>query len=185
MPVQATEKKTTPVKSFDAGKLITTLSRFPASLNAILTGVGPLDARWKPDPKTWSLLEIVCHLVDEEVDDFRTRLFCTLNEPETPWPAIDPEGWVIEREYAKREPREQLDAFIKRRATSIELLRASEDANWDSAYVHPRFGPINAGQLLVAWVEHDLLHMRQITKRLYELTRRDGAAYLSPYAGEW
>ena len=29
---------------------------------------------WRPKPEKWCLLEIVCHLLDEEKDDFRARV---------------------------------------------------------------------------------------------------------------
>lgn len=31
-------------------------------------------ARWKPTPDKWSMLEVVNHLYDEEREDFRQRL---------------------------------------------------------------------------------------------------------------
>lgn len=53
--------------------------------------------RWKPDDVSWSLLEIVCHLYDEEIEDFRTRVFNTLFTPDKAPPSIDPQGWVMDR----------------------------------------------------------------------------------------
>jgi len=47
----------------------------------------------------WSPLKIICHLVDEEKEDFRARIQFTKNTPETSPPPIDPEGWVIKRAY--------------------------------------------------------------------------------------
>ena len=43
-------------------------------IQAVLAGVDAEQARWKPDADSWSILEVVCHLVDEEREDFRTRL---------------------------------------------------------------------------------------------------------------
>lgn len=52
---------------------------------------------FRPAPDRRSLLEIVHHLLDEEVEDFRRRLRLTLDRPGEPWPFLDPEGRVIER----------------------------------------------------------------------------------------
>ena len=36
---------------------------------------------WKPQPEKWCLLEIVCHLIDEEVEDFRAKLKSQMPPP--------------------------------------------------------------------------------------------------------
>jgi hypothetical protein len=57
--------------------------------------------------------------------------------------------------------------------------------DWSVAYQHPKVGPIRAGDLLTGWAAHDALHLRQISKRLFQLAERDGAGFTSRYAGEW
>ena len=42
-----------------------------------------------------------------------------------------------------------------------------------------------AGDLLAAWSAHDALHLRQISKRLYQIAQRDAGSYSVQYAGEW
>jgi hypothetical protein len=36
---------------------------------------------------------------------------------------------------------------------------------------------------MASWAAHDALHLRQIAKRLYELTARDAGRYSAGYAG--
>lgn len=156
--------------------------------------VSPDDARLKPPSGAWSILEIVCHLVDEETDDFRARLELTQRDPAAPWPGIDPEGWAVRREYSKQDLDAKVRAFAEERAKSVSWLRSLREPDWQVAHNHPRFGPIRAGDLLCAWAAHDALHIRQIAKRLYELAARDGEAlgresggkpFITRYAGEW
>ena len=45
---------------------------------------------WKKDENSWSLLEIICHLRDEEIEDFRQRLAFVLEDREGLPPPIDP-----------------------------------------------------------------------------------------------
>ena len=146
-------------------------------------------ARWKPPSGAWSILEIVGHLVDEEVEDFRMRVRQTLTAPGTPWPSIDPEGWAVQRGYNEQDMEAQVARFVRERAESVRWLRSEigGGADWTHAYVHPKLGPISAGTLLVSWAAHDALHMRQIAKRLYELSAMEGAAdgFVARYAGEW
>ena len=43
-------------------------------IRALLSGITPEDAQVKPAPESWSILEVVCHLFDEEREDFREHL---------------------------------------------------------------------------------------------------------------
>ena len=60
--------------------IVDRMARYPAVLRAAVEVVSDADGRWKPTPKDWSILEIACHLLDEEREDFRVRLRSTLEE---------------------------------------------------------------------------------------------------------
>lgn len=172
-------------------RIIKRLDSTPAAVGAMCSSLSPDEAAFKPPSGAWSILEIVCHLVDEEIDDFRARLRLTQEDPAAPWPATDPEGWAIRHEYHRQDLASKLQQFADERARTIVWLRSLQSPDWQIAYNHPRIGPIRAGELLVAWAAHDALHIRQIAKRLYELAARDGAAmdpanpFITRYAGEW
>lgn len=153
----------------------------------LLQDISDSDMRWRPPSGHWSLLEIICHLAHEEVSDFRARLKSTLEDPAKTWPPIDPEGTVVEEEFNQRDITESIETFLAERATSLEWLRKVLDAggiDWNVAYDHPNLGPIRAGDLFSSWVAHDQLHVRQIAKRIYELTVRDAPNYSPAYAGD-
>jgi hypothetical protein len=171
-------------------RIIERMSVFPSALSCAVMGVSGEEARYKPaHPRyaagAWSMLEIVNHLVDEEVEDFRTRVELTLTDPAQPWPKIDPEGVAVSRRYNERDMDDSIARFISERGRSIAWLRTLRNPDWDRAHTHPEFGPIRAGDLMASWPAHDALHLRQISKRLYELAVRDGAGYSVRYAGEW
>lgn len=169
----------------NATRLIDRLDAFRTALPALVAKVRDDDARWKPPSGAWSILEIVCHLVDEEVEDFRTRLRLTLDDPQAPWPSIDPEAAALTRRYLDRELQPQVSKWVDERAASVAWLRSLREPVWDRAYQHPRWGPISAGMLLGAWAAHDMLHLRQIAKRQHELAGRDASPYPTGYAGPW
>jgi len=154
-------------------------------LRAAAMSVSLDDARWKPTPADWSILEIVNHLIDEEVDDFRARVDSTLHHPERAWAPIDPPRWAVERRYNERDLLESADRFMIERTESIRWLRMHLNPRWENAHKHPKFGPISAADLLASWCAHDALHLRQIARRLYQLTQRDGAPASVGYAGDW
>lgn len=167
-------------------KLIDLMERFGRSLPVVVKGISIEDARWKPSPQDWSILEIVRHLGDEEVDDFRTRLKLTLENPQQEWPRIDPPGWAAQRKYNEANFDEAVARFVNERTASIKWLRSLRtDMDWTIAHHHPKIGPIRAGDLLAAWAAHDCLHLRQISKRLYQLAQREAGEFSVRYAGEW
>ncbi|MBI4011147.1 MAG: DinB family protein, partial [Candidatus Rokubacteria bacterium] len=73
--------------------------------------VGDLDdAGWRtrPAPGEWAPLEIVCHLRDEEAEDFGARVrVVVVGRPA--FAPIDPEGWVEARRYRDADPRQALE----------------------------------------------------------------------------
>ncbi|MEL7473424.1 MAG: DinB family protein [Planctomycetota bacterium] len=164
--------------------LLDRLERFPAALCAVVGVVTPPDHLYRASAPDWSILEIVCHLAEEEKRDFPPRLRSTLEDPEREWPPIDPEGWAIEGAYRERDLATELVAFESRRAVSVAEIRAWPSPNWDHLKQHPKH-PIRAGDLLASWCDHDALHLRQIARRLHELAQRDAEPYETRYAGDW
>ena len=139
---------------------------------------------WKPAPGKWCMLEIICHLYDEERDDFRTRLRHILENPEAAMQPIDPEGWVISRAYAEEHYNHKLNAFIHEREVSVAWLYTLEEAIWDNVHMHPKLGTISAHMMLANWLAHDYLHIRQIIRLKYLYLQKTTGQNLD-YAGNW
>jgi DinB superfamily len=164
------------------------LSRFsttPAVLDALLKDV-PLEvARWKPTPEAWSILEVVCHMADEECKDFRPRLKSLMfdNPPGSSITPIDPPAWVIEGNYNARDLADSFSDFRSERQQSLEWLRSlPTDLQLE------RTAPdrdISSGQVLYSWLAHDYLHIRQITRLHYDFLALETQTYDIGYAGDW
>ena len=153
-------------------------------IRALVIGVTQAEAQAKPTPESWSILEVVCHLYDEEREDFRQRVDFILNRPGETWPPIHPGSWVTERKYNERDLEQSLTDFLAERAESLVFLKGLESANWGAGRM-TEFGERKAGDLLGSWVAHDHLHMRQLVElrraRIQEMT----APYDIGYAGDW
>jgi hypothetical protein len=150
----------------------------------LLSGLTEEEYVWKPNPNKWCMLEIICHLYDEEREDFRTRTKLVLETPEEALPPIDPTGWVQERRYMEQNFDDKLNAFLKEREQSIDWLQSLQSPNWDNAYNHPKFGPMTAKMFLSNWLAHDYLHIRQITRLKYDHLGTITGENLN-YAGSW
>lgn len=168
-----------------AQRMITTLEHTGGAILSLLEGISDEDACWKPPSQNWSLLEITCHLIDEETEDFRKRIELTLADSSQPWPPINPEIWAVDRRYNQQCLAEKIAEFTAERKLSVAWLKSLEEPDWYSTYAHPQLGKIRAGDLLVSWVAHDQLHVRQIAKRKYEMIDRDAGSFSFQYAGEW
>ena len=151
---------------------------------ALLTDRTPEEYNFRPDKNSWSILEILCHLHDEEREDFRTRVKNTLTTPKKQPPSIDPPGWVTSRNYAQQVYIERLESFLTERRVSVKWLKGLEDPEWKNKYQHPTAGTMTAYSLLANWLAHDYHHIRQINRRLYEYLKKKSGVSLV-YAGDW
>ena len=165
-------------------KIIQELTRNKLVFNESLTGLTDEEFLWKQNPEKWCLLEIICHLYDEEREDFRTRTKQVLESPELLLPKIDPVGWVIERKYLQQNFSEKLKDFLSEREQSVKWLQSLKNPKWENAYNHPKLGKMTAKLILTNWLAHDYLHIRQITKLKYDHLKSKSDADLS-YAGNW
>ncbi|MCK5620295.1 MAG: DinB family protein [Candidatus Krumholzibacteria bacterium] len=134
------------------------------AIQSLLRGVADEQARWKPAPRKWSILEVINHLYDEERLDFRPRVDSTLHNPGKAWPLFDPKELVIERNYNERDFAQSIDEFLGERQKSLDWLGGLSSPDWSLSYEHPTIGELRAGDLLAAWLAHDLLHIRQLAR---------------------
>ncbi len=153
-------------------------------IQAMASGVSAEQSRWKPDPESWSILEVINHLYDEERSDFRVRLDLILHHPDREWPPIDPQGWVVERKYNERELSSSLENFLGERQVSLRWLESQGEIDWDHEHTS-EFGSMRAGDMFSAWVTHDQLHLRQLVELHRGYTELQAAPYALDYAGEW
>ncbi|HEX2901019.1 MAG TPA: DinB family protein [Bacteroidia bacterium] len=160
------------------------LERNAAIFEALLLDLPTELVQWRPAPDKWNILEIVCHLRDEERDDFRKRVHQTLTDPSVAPPSIDPEGWVKARQYAEQEYALVLESFADARRASVTWLRALDHPQWTNTWQHPQLGPLSAESFLNNWLAHDYLHIRQILQRKFGYLQQVSGNDLS-YAGEW
>jgi len=139
---------------------------------------------WKQTPDKWNLLEIICHLYDEEIEDFRTRTTNVIETPDKRPPSFDPVAWVKDRKYAEQNFDQKLSDFLKERDKSIIYLKGLKDPDLTKGYDYSKFGHVDGIFFLTNWVAHDYLHIKQIVRLKY-----DYAAQLMErdinYAGTW
>ena len=165
--------------------LLLQMEHHAEAIRALATGISGEQACWKPDPDSWSILEVINHLYDEERQDFRIRLDILLRDSHEEWPAIDPQGWVTEREYNRRDLADSLGKFLSEREQSLAWLRGLASPDWSAARPVPRGGLYTVGDMFAAWVAHDVLHLRQLVELDYAYLVRAAEPHGVGYAGDW
>ena len=153
---------------------------FKAMLEAVPEGL----YHWRPEAGKWCILEIVCHLLDEEREDFRPRVQLALNHGKGDLISINPVGWVLERDYKGQDYAIMLQRFLEERDLSSDWLESLENPDWTGAFQHSDLGKMSAHQLLANWLAHDYHHIRQINSLKYSWLKKYSGEDLS-YAGNW
>lgn len=158
------------------------LARFPPLLDGIVAELAPGRWRARPASDEWAPIEIVCHLRDEEAEDFGARVRVIL-EGGTRFTPVDPEGWARARGYHDTDPIEALAAFRRHRAANVAMLAGAAPERFTASGESPSGLRLSGLDLLAAWVTHDGLHLRQLAGTLTREWADRWAPLRADYAG--
>ncbi|MBN1401847.1 MAG: DinB family protein [Anaerolineae bacterium] len=166
-------------------EIIRQLAASAEAVRALVAPVSDEQAEWKPDAETWSLVEVMGHLYNEERLDFRRHLKEMWSDPPQAWGVASPKEPI-----SVGSCQQGLEGFAAEREASLAWLRSLQAPAWDVTLQAP-FGPggdvltFSAGDVLVSWLAHDYLHIRQINELLYAWAVRQASPYSVDYAGGW
>ncbi|MEP7291283.1 MAG: DinB family protein [Chloroflexota bacterium] len=166
-------------------KLYAELEINAGTIRALVNGITQEEAQVKPTPEAWSILEVICHLYDEEIKDFRPRLDVILHRPTEEFAPNDSQESLTERNYNEQDLAVMLGKFLEEREKSLEWLRElGAGANWDVSYTTP-WRTMTSGDMFASWVSHDTYHMRQLVELRHARIDQLSAPYKTEYAGDW
>jgi DinB family protein len=153
-PALSREQRTTLIDRYAAGyeQVTRALDGFPS---------GGLTAH--PLPGKWSAAEIVHHLADSESISAQ-RLRKLVAEPNPVIWGYDQEVYATRLNYNGREMGPALEAFRAARATTLQILRAMTDADWEKRGWHTESGPYGPEEWLRIYAAHAHDHAAQITR---------------------
>ena len=161
---------------------VAVLERTPAAVGALLDGVPEVWVRATEGEGTWSPYDVVGHLVHGERADWMERARHILSGDPRPFTPFDRTAQFTESEG--KTLGELLAAFNELRGRNVAELLEMNLGTGDLLRTgrHPDFGEVTLGQLLAAWVVHDLDHVAQIARtmaKVYADAVGPWAAYLS------
>ena len=161
---------------------VAVLERTPATVSALLDGVPETFVRATEGEGTWSPYDVVGHLVNGERTDWIERTRHILSGDPRPFTPFDRTAQF--RESEGKTLGELLAEFAELRGRNVAELLGMRLGEGDLKRTgrHPDFGEVTLGQLLAAWVVHDLDHVAQIARtmaKVYADAVGPWAAYLS------
>jgi hypothetical protein len=154
------------------------LRRTPDTLRAMLSGLPEVWTQTDEGPGTWSPYDVVGHLIHGERAAWIPRIeHIRLHGERKEFVPFDREAMFTASQG--RSLADLLDDFEKARIRSLDRLAALnlDAADFARRGIHPLYGTVSLGQLLAAWVVHDLDHLSQIVRVL----ARQYAEAVGPY----
>jgi hypothetical protein len=159
----------------DRKQILRLIAESDAALVGAVAGVSDGDARRRPEPERWSVLECVEHVVLG--DD---AMFARVSAHSTPGapPGERREELILrgmtnrERKFAAPEIArptgrfsslpEAIEGFCQRRARSVAYVEQYQEDPRNRTTVHPGLGPISCHEMLLALALHPARHALQI-----------------------
>ena len=144
---------------------ISLLSRTPAALDALLRDLPETWTSRNEGGDTWSVFDVVGHLIHAERADWMPRAKVVLEHGEAQ--AFEPfDRLGQERESQGKTLSQLLDTFARLRSDNLKELRALQLRAADLALRgrHPALGAVTLSELLATWAAHDLTHLHQISR---------------------
>lgn len=142
-------------------QLLEQLQNFAAQVAEVMADP-TLDWQWRPAPTEWALTELFCHLRDVELEVHQPRFRSMMASENAFMPGATADVWAEERGYAGQNGRSALNAFLRARQETIDLLTTVADDFWQRQGRHAFFGPTSAHELLNLVVNHDQDHWQQL-----------------------
>jgi len=167
----------------DLQHTIALLSRTPDALNALLRDLPETWTLRNEGENTWSVFDVIGHLIHAERTDWMPRAKIVLQFGETqPFAPFD--RGAQERESQGKSLAQLLDEFARLRSKNLDELRALKLRQEDLALRgrHPAFGVVTLSELLATWAAHDLTHLHQIS-RIMAHQYREAVGPWSRYLG--
>ena len=141
------------------------LQRTPATIEALVKDLPPQWSEVNEGGETWSVYDVVGHLIHGETTDWVNRMEIILREGEDRnFPAF--QRFAMFEESKGKSLNQLVKEFAAVRRKNIEILQSKNltEAQLDLKGVHPKFGEVTLRQLLATWVAHDMGHLAQMAR---------------------
>ncbi len=150
---------------FSLSKSIEILERTPDILAAMLQNISTDWTSNNEGGETWSVYDVVGHLIEGEKTDWIPRMDIVLSGKADK--TFEPFDRFAQFGENKGLPLAALlEEFKKLRHQNLIYLRSKNltESQCEQTGIHPAFGEVSLSQLLATWTVHDLNHIAQISR---------------------
>lgn len=135
-----------------------------------LIGEAGDDLRTRPEPREWSVLECIGHLVDSELTTAaRVRWIVSEDEPDIV--GYDQDLWVDRLRHRDDDPDDLISLFDTLRRANLRLWSQRPVGDRERVGIHRERGPESYGLIVRLAAGHDRFHIAQAERALAAIRR--------------
>ncbi len=143
---------------------IETYARGGDRLVRAVAGLAPKDFKAFPIPGTWSIQQIVVHMMDSDlVGCDRLKRLAAMERPLLI--GYDENAFARNLPYDALDPGECARAFAINRSITAQMLRALPDDAFDRWGVHNERGKVTLGEMVVGYTDHLEHHLSHLLRK--------------------
>lgn len=135
-----------------------------AAIYGLLDSTTPQHWHQRPVASEWSIIQIVCHLVNVESTVHRSRLSRIIREDNPFIAALPAPGPDIPE--CTDNPYDAAEQFVSERTQTMALLSELTDADYNRPARHSIFGITNLIEMAHFTAQHDRLHINQMCQTI-------------------
>lgn len=150
---------------FSLSKTVEIIKRTPAVLYSMLEGISGEWVYSNEGANTWTVFDVIGHLIVCEKTDFivRAKLMLSDTHPKL----LSPIDMHAQFEWNKGKTINNLlkefSILRKENIAALLVLQLTENDLQKTA-IHPRIGELTLQELLATWATHDLNHLSQVAR---------------------
>jgi hypothetical protein len=129
-----------------------------------IAGLSRAQLTSRPVPGTWSIQEIVLHLLDsDQVASYRMKRAIAEERPRLD--VYDETAFARRLHYHEQDPARACEAFHVNRQVTAALLRRLDESDFQRVAIHPEAGELSLGMFVRIYVHHVDHHLRFIREK--------------------
>ncbi|GAA3600862.1 DinB family protein [Flavivirga amylovorans] len=151
--------------TYNLEQALEVLERTPDTLNVLLSNLSDEWIYNNEGDNTWSVFDIIGHLIHGEKTDWIIRTHIVLSNSDNK--TFESFDRFAQFENSKGKTLQQLlKEFLELRAKNLKALKELQitESQLKMKATHPELGEITLKELLASWVTHDLGHIAQIAR---------------------
>ena len=147
-------------------QLLDAYAKGESEIRRVIAGLSDSDLEARPrGPKSWSIKEIVLHLLDSEIQGVY-RIRKAWAEPGATLPTYEEDLWTAKfnhQQATRAEMEQALALFGLLRQDTMKVFQRAGEKDWTERYAqHPKYGRLTLGNLLEIYADHSERHIAQI-----------------------